>query len=312
MDPDNRSYTITPISPSIQHGEAPLWYTRRNIIYWVDTFQATIYRLLPDEQIQSYKIEGRDSVGFIIPVKHKDDLFLVFADRVVYELNWPIDQQQPLKFNQLKEIEDHKPLNQFNDGKADGKGRIWAGTLTRNSDLSVASNGGSLYLFHDNLQTCQSKIPQTSISNGLAWSKNHQKFYFIDSYTRQVREFSHNQDTGDLSDETVILDLSHHPDIEGFPDGMTIDDDDNLWIALFGGGHVIHLDTKTRRMIRKIQIPATYVTSAEFGGENLDVLYVTTSRLKLQHQRETTAGCLFTITNLGVRGRPPHESIYSD
>lgn len=94
---------------------------------------------------------------------------------------------------------------------------------------------------------------------------------------------------------------------------MTIDSEDNLWIALFGGGGVIKVNSQTGQLERFIQLPVTYVTSCTFGGRNLHTLYVTTSRFKLDEdgkKNEPLAGCVFAIDNLGVRGTVNNDCMW--
>ncbi|KAJ8939122.1 hypothetical protein NQ318_012362 [Aromia moschata] len=144
-----------------------------------------------------------------------------------------------------------------------------------------------------------------------------------------------------------FFDLHDHPELKGIPDGMTIDSSDNLWIALFGGHSVcsflptgllvlslpslelerpglmclvetldveviINVDSKTGHLKRVIKMPATYVTSACFGGPQLDILYVTTSKLHLTQpelENEPLAGSVFAVSNLEVKGVPSNKFI---
>ncbi|CAH1106228.1 unnamed protein product [Psylliodes chrysocephalus] len=310
-------YKIRSITPPVQHGEGPVWHSETSTFYWVDTFKSTVYRLPQDGAIQSYKLEGRDSVGFILPIKGKNDTFLVFADRVVYKLHWPFEKKKKINLQKIMSVEDDKPLNQFNDGKVDAKGRVWGGTLSRNrSDLSVSNHGGSFYLFDSTFTSIKEKITKTSISNGLAWCSDSTKFYYIDSQTRYVQEYTFKLETGNITNRKIVFDLKQHPELSGIPDGMTIDANDNLWIALFGGSHIIRVDPRTKKILMKIKMPATYITSVVFGGPNLDILYATTSRLKFEAapeklEKEPLAGSVFAITNLGVKGVPGNCVTYN-
>lgn len=92
---------------------------------------------------------------------------------------------------------------------------------------------------------------------------------------------------------------------------MTIDTDDNLWIALYGGGSVIQVNPKTGKILRRIALPAECVTSVAFGGPNLDVLFVTTSRVSLteaEGAKQPAAGSVFAVVNLGVKGFPMYRA----
>jgi len=236
----------------------------------------------------------------------------VCRDRKISLFSWDGASNNSGTFQELTSVDEDKPNNQFNDGKADSKGRLWAGTLTRNEDLSVSSNGGSLYLISgEALATPKVMISPVSISNGLAWSKDEKKFFYIDSETRKVISYRFDIVKGSLEAPEILFDLAEHEDLEGIPDGMAIDTDDNLWVALYGGKSVIKINSTSGELSRIVKIPATYVTSATFGGPNLDILYVTTSRLKLTSEeelaKEPLAGCVFAVYNLGVRGYPANN-----
>ncbi|VEN44279.1 unnamed protein product [Callosobruchus maculatus] len=95
--------------------------------------------------------------------------------------------------------------------------------------------------------------------------------------------------------------------LTGLPDGMTIDDEDNLYIALYGGGAVLKVNPTTRKLLKVIPIPARDVTSAMFGGPNLDILFVTSSRVSLTAKERLfypAAGSLFAVKNLKAKGLP--------
>ncbi|XP_050507398.1 regucalcin isoform X1 [Diabrotica virgifera virgifera] len=303
---------ITKLITPIHHGEGPYWCPESKVLLYTDTFKATLYKLKTDREIQispeCFKLPNHDTVGFALPIKDKKDTWVVCGDRHMYELKWP--EKGKLQFKQIHTIEKDKPKNQFNDGKADNQGRIWGGTLKREADLSVPEFGGSLYMFDHELREHE-KVPNVSISNGLAWSKDNTKFFFIDSATRDIEKWDYDAETGEISNKKIVINIKEDG-YSGIPDGMTIDEDDNLWIALFGGHEVIQVETKYGRILRNIRIPATYVTSVAWGGPNFDILYVTTSQAHLDEKQlrdEPDAGCVFEVRGLGVKGIPPNQAI---
>nr|XP_023028338.1 regucalcin-like [Leptinotarsa decemlineata] len=159
----------------------------------------------------------------------------------------------------------------------------------------------------------EEKILNTSISNGIAWSKDNTKFYFTDSMEKTVAEYDYEEESGEISNRRIIFDLHNHSDLQGIPDGMTIDINGNLWIALFGGHAVINVDPRTGQIVNRIEMPVKYVTSVCFGGPQFADLFVTTSRLHLKENQlpeEPDAGCVFVVENLGIRGLPGNEVIF--
>nr|CAI5863686.1 unnamed protein product [Callosobruchus analis] len=278
-----RSFTIDQVTDPIQHAEGPFWHDETQELYFVDTFKSTVHRWsYSDKKTQSYHLENHRSVGVIIPIKDKEDQFIVAADRDIYKLYWPSSgNNTETHLEHLATVDKDKPANQFNDGKADSKGRLWLGTLTRNEDLSVAPEGGSLYLISgpNNIVKKESSL---SISNGLDWDNEEKKLYHIDSETRKVAQYDFNKERGDIN----------HPSLEGIPDGMVADENGNLWIALHGG--------------------SAYCTSVVFGGTDLATLFVTTSRLKLNEKelsQSPSAGSVFAVTGLGVKGRKLNDAV---
>lgn len=91
--------------------------------------------------------------------------------------------------------------------------------------------------------------------------------------------------------------------IPGVPDGMTVDNEDRLWIAVYKGGRVIHVDPSNGTLLRTVNLPVSQVTSCAFGGPGLSILYVTTSQRGLPREKEPQAGSVFALHGLGVNGQ---------
>jgi gluconolactonase len=144
-----------------------------------------------------------------------------------------------------------------------------------------------------------------STGNGLAWNSNNTLMYYIDTNTRKVDVFDYNNGAGSISNRRTVYDFNTTGEA-GSPDGMTIDASGNLWVGCWGGNQLIHVDTTTGRKARSVPLPTSNITSAAFGGPNLDILYVTSARSGLSETdllNQPAAGSLFQITNLGVRGQ---------
>lgn len=141
------------------------------------------------------------------------------------------------------------------------------------------------------------------------WSIDRKKMYYIDSIPKKVYAFDYNEATGAISNQTTIIDFSVDPSL-GFPDGMSIDQEGKLWIAAFNGGCVTRWDPNTGEKLTHIKIPAKRVTSCCFGGENYDMMYVTTARFGASQDEldeYPLAGSIFVIKDLGVAGFPPNR-----
>lgn len=170
---------------------------------------------------------------------------------------------------------------------------------------------GILYKITKNtIESPEILLHPVNISNGMAWNKANNKFYYIDSASLFITEYDYDNEQGNISNKKIIFDLKNN-NIEAYPDGMTIDKDDNLWIALYGGGSVIKINPRTGELLERYPIPAQCVTSVAWGGPKLDILFVTTSRNSLndaEKARQPGAGCLYALTNLNTWGLPPFEA----
>lgn len=92
---------------------------------------------------------------------------------------------------------------------------------------------------------------------------------------------------------------------DGTPDGMTIDSNDNLWVAMWGGSKVVNIDTKNCCIIQEIALPCSCVTSCCFGGDELQDLYITTASIGVDMANEPQAGSMWVVKNLSVHGIDP-------
>lgn len=184
----------------------------------------------------------------------------------------------------------------FNDGKCDPRGRLWAGTMA----LDHASGAGALYCFETD-GTVHRCLTDVSISNGIVWSHDQRLMYYIDTPTRRVDVFDYEVETGNIANRRQAFPI---PAEMGFPDGMTIDVEGMLWIALWGGSAVTRWDPDTGRMLAQIEVPTAHVTSCAFGGPTLSSLFITTAREGLSPEQlndQPLAGSIFVAVP-GVRG----------
>jgi sugar lactone lactonase YvrE len=191
------------------------------------------------------------------------------------------------------------PGNRFNDGKCDPQGRFWAGTMVEHGPWG----GAALYCLDTDLSVSK-KLDGVTISNGLVWSRDSRRFYYIDTPTHQVFGFDFDPAGGELTNRRVVAEI---PRELGAPDGMTIDEHDHLWIALWGGNSVVRVNPNGGKTDFRVTLPAENVTSCAFGGPDLDELYITTARVGLDAERrkaQPLAGCLF-------RARVPYRGVGS-
>ena len=160
---------------------------------------------------------------------------------------------------------------------------------------------GSLYRLDPDLSVT-TMLKGVTISNGLGWSPDGLTMYYIDTPTRGVDAFAFDPPTGEIADRRRIIDI---PPDNGLPDGMTVDSEGGLWVALWGGD-AVHRYLPDGTLERIVELPCRVVTSSAFGGALLDELFITTASLGLtpdELEAQPGAGGLFSCRP-GLRGLP--------
>lgn len=194
--------------------------------------------------------------------------------------------------------------NRFNDGKCDQFGRLYAGTmrLEECGDIFDAAEG-NFYKYENETKSFDWLKGKIGVSNGLAWNYTTNKFYYIDSCELDVKEFDYDPESGEISNERRVIDFrvgGQKP--EFVPDGMTIDNQGYLYVCTWGGSRIIKVEPNSGEIVEEIEFPTSRITSAAFGGPNLDILFVTTASKQVEEQFPPPAGGLFKVTGLNAVG----------
>lgn len=269
-------------------GEGSLWNYRTSELMWVNIKGEILNFYKPEGGVNKEMFTGQ-MVGTVVPTEKGK--ILVALQNGIYELD-PETGTKKL----IVDPEADKPDNRFNDGKCDPAGRFWAGTMS----LVGKQGAGALYRL-DPDYSVHKMIDGVGTSNGIVWSADKTKMYYIDTPTAKVMAYDYNNETGEINNPRVAVQI---PGGIGYPDGMTIDENDNLWVALWGGSAVANFDSKTGQLIRKIEVPAKNVTSCAFGDDDLGTLYITTARESTSDEdleKFPHAGGVFKIRS-GVKG----------
>ncbi|HMV83721.1 MAG TPA: SMP-30/gluconolactonase/LRE family protein [Blastocatellia bacterium] len=271
-------------------GEGPWWNAATQQLYWVDIEGCALHVFDPATRADR-KIEVGQMVGAV--VGGKPGSVVLALQHGFHSLDLETE-----RLTLLVDPEADLPENRFNDGKCDSRGRFWAGTTRINHDEQV----GSLYRLDADL-TVHRELSDVWISNGLAWTSDDRTMFFIDSPTRQIVAFDFDAEAGSLSNKRLVIEI---PEGDGFPDGMTIDEEGMLWIALWDGWRVIRVNPAAGAIINEIRLPVARPTSCVFGGANLDELYITSASTRMPAEelaKQPLAGGLFHCQP-GVRGLP--------
>jgi len=270
-------------------GEGPLWSARENAVYWVDIVSKKVHRYgLADDTRQTWMIEaGVTSLA----ERRQGGLVGTVRDGFAF-----IDLEAGL-FEPIAMPEADMPENRFNDGKVDDKGRYWAGSMDDGEKLRT----GSLYRL-DGDHKLNKMDDNYAITNGPAFSVDGKTLYHTDTAKRTIFAFDFSQD-GAISNKRVLVELTAAE--EGYPDGMTVDSEDCLWLAHFGGSRITRYSPQGEAM-QVIAMPIPNITSCTFAGPDLDTLYITTARHLLDEEgvrKYPLSGSLFCCKP-GVTGLP--------
>ncbi|MBW3560963.1 MAG: SMP-30/gluconolactonase/LRE family protein [Actinobacteria bacterium] len=268
-----------------QHGEGPVWVD--GVLYWVDIMGESVHRFDPTTGQDTATPVGQ-AVGALVP-RSSGGLVLAVRDGFA-ELPSTGDAVR-----MLAGVEADQPATRMNDGKCDRQGRFWASTMA----FDATPEAGSLYCLTPELDV-RKVLDRLTIGNGLAWSEDDRTFYFIDSMTHGVDAYEFDGTSGELGERRQLFEI---PEEDGLPDGMTIDADGYLWVALFNGWAVRRYSPEGV-LDREIRLPVANVTCPTFGGDDLTDLYITTTPEGLsekERQEQPLAGAVFRVRS-GVTG----------
>jgi sugar lactone lactonase YvrE len=184
----------------------------------------------------------------------------------------------------------------MNDGACDPQGRFWAGTMAYDESPGV----GALYRLELD-GSCTTVLTGLTISNGIGWSPDGSTMYLADSGTATIDAFDFDPSTGDLDERRTIVRI----DTPGVaPDGLTVDDHGDIWVALWGGSELRRY-RPDGSLLSTVAVPVERPTSCAFGGPDRSTLFVTTARDGLDQaglERQPDAGRVFRIDGLGASG----------
>jgi sugar lactone lactonase YvrE len=271
-------------------GEGSIWHPRENKLYWVDIEGKALHIYDPvSNEDNVFPVGAR--IGTVVPVQSGGAL--VALQNGIYKID--------IKTGKLTYVNNPSPDTtnlRFNDGKCDPAGRFWVGTLA----LDSRRRGACLYRI-DKDKSIHTILDSVSISNGIVWTADKKTMYYNDTPTGTIQAFDYNDTTGAICNRRIAVRI---PRGGGGPDGMTIDADGNLWVALWGSGTVGKYNPITGELLQKVIVPAPNVSSCAFGGKNLETLYITTARAWVNEAKLKEfplSGGLFSVKP-GVRGVP--------
>jgi sugar lactone lactonase YvrE len=260
------------------HGEGPIWHEQ---LHWVDMLAGDVLSLAPDGVVTRRHIS--DVVAALRPRVHGG---FVYAT----ERGFALDDGATTPVEPLVEIWSDSGVR-MNEGACDPDGRFYCGSMSYSSNQGA----GSLYRL-DTDRTVSTVLTDVTISNGLDWAPDGRTAFYVDSPSGRIDVFDYDHERG-LTERRTFVSVE-----VGLPDGLTVDAEGGIWVAIWGAG-AVHRYAPDGRLSHVVAIPATQVTACTFGGADLAELYITTSREGLSASEQPVAGSVFR-TVPGVRGRP--------
>ena len=247
-------------------GEGILWKPGTSEVWWLDIQESLLYRHhFPDGETEQIPLPER--AGSFAFTDNDDLLVVAFASGMALfnlatkQVTWLAKPERDIQGNR------------FNDGRTDPCGNFWAGTMVEQEQLS--GQPGSLYRL-DSGYNCRAMLGDIAISNGLCWSPDGRTLYHSDSPLRQIHQYDFNRDSGDISNRRLFAETPQG----SHPDGAITDNEGYLYSAQWGAGSItrFHPDGS---MDGFIPIPVSQPTCLCFGGENMDLIFVSSARDEL-------------------------------
>lgn len=271
--------------PVAAHGEGPVWHPGWGGLRWVDMLAGDVLHLDSGGRVHRKRVgtvaaalRPRTSGGAVIAVERGFALLESGVDGFG-------DDTPPRPLGELWT----DPTIRMNEGGCSPDGEFYCGTM----DYDAAPGRGTLYTLdvHGEVRTA---LDGVTISNGLAWSPDGGTAYYVDTPTRRIDAFDYD---GTLTARRTVVTI---PEDAGSPDGLTVDSQGYLWVALWGGSAVRRY-SPAGVLDEAIELPVSQVTACTLGGPDLDLLFITTSQLDVSGQPQ--AGALFVVSGC-VPGLP--------
>jgi len=262
-------------------GEGPLWDADNNRFIFFDIHAKALRTLDWDTFRMTETVY--DQMPGTVALSQNGKIFGALEDGI-YKLN-PDGTKEllhaPQKFEGLC----------FNDGKVGPDGRFYVGTKDK-------EHGQGAFYRMDKDFTITKLFDNVYVSNGLAWTKDHKTLYYTDSLRFRLDAFDFDEETGEVSNRRTVMES---PIKDGQFDGFTIDENDNLWAAMWNGGCMLHIDPREGKVLKVINFPMPKVTCCIFAGKELDELVVTTAGFMTDKEEYPDAGKVYRMKP-GVRG----------
>ncbi len=290
----HRLEAVPVLKEEAELGECPVWDERENVLWWIDWSQGVVYRSdLTSGASRPYQAGPSLAAVALTP-----------SGRVALALDHGFAELDPGsgRVRELARAEPAGTASRMCDGKCDARGRFWAGTMA----LDEQSPLGALFVM-ENDGRVRRVLDDVVISNGLCWSLDDSRFYYVDSATGRIDVFEFELAGGTIAHRAPFVEI---PAEEGTPDGLMIDGDGYLWVALWDGWQVRRYDP-LGELDAIVEVPVARPTCCTLGGAGLQDLIITTAMPDGADERraQPLAGSVFRV-RVDCPGRPAHRCRY--
>jgi sugar lactone lactonase YvrE len=265
-------------APVAYHAEGPVW---SGGLHWVDMLAGDVLSLAPDGSVAR-----RHVASVVAALRPRAAGGFVYA----VERGFALDDGPGTPVRALPEVWTTDAVR-MNEGGCDPDGRFYCGSMA----YALTPGAASLYRLDPDGHVT-TVFGDVTISNGLEWSPDGTIAYYVDSTTGRI-------DVMDYDARLGLTDRRPFAAVEaGSPDGLTVDAEGGIWVAIWGAG-AVHRYDPAGRLTEVVELPATQVTACTFGGADLTDLFITTSREGLDDSAEPAAGAVF-VWHPGMGGLP--------
>lgn len=268
--------------PVAYHGEGPVWSDTWGGLRWLDMLAGDVLSLAPDGSVVRRHIDT--VVAAVRPRRRGGAVLGVVRGFALEDADGKVTLLPPLWSDERVRM---------NEGGCDPDGRFYCGSMAHD----LRRKAGAVHRLDPDGSTTV-VLDGVTVSSGLDWSPEGDRAYYVDTVTDRIDVFDYDRESGLHGRRPFAV-------VPGGPDGLTVDAEGGVWVALYGSGSV-HRYTPDGTLDEIVGLPVTKVTACTFGGPGLDRLFITTSREHLAPGTEPEAGALFACTP-GVRGMPVRE-----
>ncbi|SCK18501.1 gluconolactonase [Streptomyces sp. WMMB 714] len=264
-------------------GEGPTWDGGRQVLIWVDILNSRVHTYDPSTGVRTVMATGqhvgaaKPRAGGGLVVNLRDGVGLYGADGAFSWLH-----------------REAVPGRRGNDAAVAPDGALWAGTMA----YDERSGGGDLKRLTGD-GAAATVLPEVTVSNGIGWSPDGRRMYYNDTPTRRIDVFDvpppEDGDGAAVSGRRPLVEIE---DGAGFPDGLTVDADGCVWVALWDG-EALRRYTPDGRLDLTVPVPVPRPTACAFGGAELRDLYVTTASVGTDVSAHPLAGSVLVLPGAG-------------